>query len=417
MLGFSGFDAGFYVERYPDVARSLLPPFLHYQLWGRREGRRPHPLHDVLRFLEPGARGMLPPWFDAAWHARLYPGSAGSDESALRSCLERSPAECLDLLQAPDGSARLAFRGAGKLAKRIDTALPPDSVIPVFAVYGPAEAGFVRQFLIPRLATQKLPYRLALHLVNYDSNSVLEDWPGSLDSITDWSPHRPPGRVGFGEAVNFLFAAVQPAGCFFLVNPDSYPLSGCMARLLETYSESGAAVVEARQWPQEHPKEFDPSTRETPWASAAFCLISSAMFRELGGFDPAYFMYLEDVDLSWRAWLNRMAVHYEPRAVCCHSTGFHFRHAGRRYAEDYFSSRNFLALAYKFFGALGEQVARDWLRRTHCPPAFERAVVEAYELLRPSLKRLEITPGCAPPWIRINGFAQFHDLRPGVLNG
>ncbi len=60
MLGFSGFDAGFYVERYPDVARSLLPPFLHYQLWGRREGRRPHPLHDVLRFSGTGCARDAP---------------------------------------------------------------------------------------------------------------------------------------------------------------------------------------------------------------------------------------------------------------------------------------------------------------------------------------------------------------------
>ncbi len=156
------------------------------------------------------------------------------------------------------------FRGAGRARQTIDTALPPDSVIPVFAVYGPAEAGFVRQFLIPRLATQKLPYRLALHLVNYDSNSGLEDWPGSLDSITDWSPHRPPGRVGFGEAVNFLFAAVQPAGCFFLVNPDSYPLSGCMARLLETYSESAPPLSRRASGHRSIPKSSIPRLARLP---------------------------------------------------------------------------------------------------------------------------------------------------------
>jgi hypothetical protein len=416
MFAFPRFCRAFYERQNPDVARSRVPPLWHYLIWGRKEGRRPHPGGDLFRSLGyPG--GSLPPWFDEAWHNRLNPGSEARGRKALRQCLKSSPGDCLALFQGYDGSTRLELRGIETPAQWRNCGLSADAAVPVFIVCGPAETELARQFLIPALAEQQAPVRLTLHLVNYDSNTPLAGWDNALLPVTDWSSRRASGRIGFGEAVNFLFESVQPAECFLLVNPDSFPMPGCLERLVESYRAGGAAIVEARQWPQEHPKEFDPATGETPWASAAFCLISSEAFRRLGGFDPAYFLYLEDVDLSWRAWLNRMPVHYEPRAVCYHSTGLHLRHAGRHYAEDFLASRNFLALAYKFFGAAGEQVARDWLRRTPYPPALQRAVIAAYEELRPSLKRLKIVPGSAPVKICITGFAQFHDPRPGVLNG
>lgn len=45
------FDAAFYLDHYPDVARSGLDPLGHFLLYGAREGRSPHPLFDAAFYL------------------------------------------------------------------------------------------------------------------------------------------------------------------------------------------------------------------------------------------------------------------------------------------------------------------------------------------------------------------------------
>lgn len=51
-------------------------------------------------------------------------------------------------------------------------------------------------------------------------------------------------------------------------------------------------------------------------------LLRRATFLELGGFDPTYFAYYEDVDLGWRLWLAGHSVCHVPAAVV------HHRHHG-----------------------------------------------------------------------------------------
>jgi GT2 family glycosyltransferase len=53
----------------------------------------------------------------------------------------------------------------------------------------------------------------------------------------------------------------------------------------------------------------------------AAMLVRREVFTQLGGFDAAYFAYLEDVDLCWRAWLAGHTVHYVPDAVAVHAYG------------------------------------------------------------------------------------------------
>jgi len=43
--------------------------------------------------------------------------------------------------------------------------------------------------------------------------------------------------------------------------------------------------------------------RELPFACGGSMLVERAVFLELGGFDPSYFAFFEDVDLGWRLWL------------------------------------------------------------------------------------------------------------------
>ena len=65
------------------------------------------------------------------------------------------------------------------------------------------------------------------------------------------------------------------------------------------------------------------STQERPilFACAASMLIRRDAFFEVGGFDPDYFAYFEDVDLGWRLWLYGFQVLYCPTAVIFHKGG------------------------------------------------------------------------------------------------
>ncbi len=57
------------------------------------------------------------------------------------------------------------------------------------------------------------------------------------------------------------------------------------------------------------------------WVSGACFLVRRQVWDALGGFDPAYFMYMEDVDLCWRAGRAGWAVGYDPRARVTHVQG------------------------------------------------------------------------------------------------
>lgn len=54
-------------------------------------------------------------------------------------------------------------------------------------------------------------------------------------------------------------------------------------------------------------------------ASAGAALYRRAMLEQVGGFDARYFMYLEDVDLAWRARLAGWRALYAPGAVVQHA--------------------------------------------------------------------------------------------------
>ena len=54
------------------------------------------------------------------------------------------------------------------------------------------------------------------------------------------------------------------------------------------------------------------------FACGGAMLIRRDTFIEVGGFDPPYFAYFEDVDLGWRLWLLGHKVVYAPQAVVYH---------------------------------------------------------------------------------------------------
>lgn len=158
-------------------------------------------------------------------------------------------------------------------------------------------------------------------------------------------------NTGFGEGNNRLG---RSSDCDFLlvVNPDLIFTAPFFGVHLSPFLESGreVGVVEARQTPVEHPKEYDLETGETDWASGACMMVRTSDFIELGGFDThSFFMYCEDVDLSWRMRMLGKVIVYQPVAPVFHpkrlTRSAHLPQSG---AEKRYSAEANLVLAFKW---------------------------------------------------------------------
>jgi GT2 family glycosyltransferase len=166
---------------------------------------------------------------------------------------------------------------------------------------------------------------------------------------------------GFARGVNLL--ALQGRGEFlFLLNPDSELQEGCVEKLLErAQSDPSTGICEARQWPREHPKTYDATTGETTWCSGAAALIRRTAFEQACGFDERlFFMYCEDVDLSWKLWQTGWKCVYVPDAVSRHYTQ-DLSPKKRRFRENYFTFRNSLFLFYRFGSWNGRSLCWQFL--------------------------------------------------------
>lgn len=153
---------------------------------------------------------------------------------------------------------------------------------------------------------------------------------------------------GFARGINLL-ARQGTSEFMFVLNPDTELDEGCLERLLDrSESDPAAGLCEARQQPLEHPKAYDASTGETTWCTGAAVLVRRRAFQEVGGFDERiFFMYCEDVDLSWKFWLSGWKCLYVPPAIVRHYTQ-DVLPGKKRTIENYFSFRNSLFLFYRF---------------------------------------------------------------------
>jgi GT2 family glycosyltransferase len=100
---------------------------------------------------------------------------------------------------------------------------------------------------------------------------------------------------------------------------------------------------EMRDIPADHP--FAP----IPLASGCFMLLRTELFERLGGFDPRFFMYFEDYDLSLRIG-REASVAYVPGARIVHHGGEASRKGPRHVAW-------FVRSAWRFFATHGWKLA------------------------------------------------------------
>lgn len=130
---------------------------------------------------------------------------------------------------------------------------------------------------------------------------------------------------GFGENHNFAFESTK-CDFFMIVNPDIRLIEFNRVALLAPFDDSGVGATaplvlspaghiedSARRFPslarltkrsvfrkREPDYEWSGSPIDVDWVAGMFVVYRSAAFKTIGGFDPSYFMYMEDADICLR---------------------------------------------------------------------------------------------------------------------
>jgi GT2 family glycosyltransferase len=213
---------------------------------------------------------------------------------------------------------------------------------------------------------------------------------------------------GFAGGMNLL-ARMGTAEFIFILNPDTELESSALQTLVKrAQTDSKIAICEARQSPREHPKWSDPVTGETTWCSGAAALIRRNAFEDIGGFDERlFFMYCEDVDLSWKLWAKGWKCVYVREAVVTHHTQ-DLMPGKRRTLENYFTFRNSLFLLYRFGTYKDWRVLSRFLRQRFLSSRysvrskflFVIALIDHIRYIPYLLQTRDIWSGGKHPWVR-----------------
>lgn len=145
-------------------------------------------------------------------------------------------------------------------------------------------------------------------------------------------------NTGFGEAVNSGVALARELGCdrFVVLNPDA-ELDPDSARLLLATADTAGTLAAPRIERPDGSVWFagalldlrDGRTRsrsrspqdEVPWLTGACLAFTQATWQQVGGFADDYFLYWEDVDLSYRLSQAGGKLVVVAEAHCVHAEG------------------------------------------------------------------------------------------------
>jgi GT2 family glycosyltransferase len=172
------------------------------------------------------------------------------------------------------------------------------------------------------------------------------------------------GNLGSARGHNRL-ANRAKADIILVQNPDVVVSPRLIEILLDCFRRPGVGVAEAKQVPIEHPKDYDPVTGETSWATTACTMIPMPLFRQLGGFDAgSFFLYCDDVDFSWLVRRRGFKVVFQPAAIA-----FHDKRLSRTAewqpssAEQYYTAEAVLFMAHKWSRPdLVKELLKDYTR-------------------------------------------------------
>lgn len=207
---------------------------------------------------------------------------------------------------------------------------------------------------------------------------------------------RPGSNTGFAGGCN-AGAAVAGGEVLALVNPDVVVEAFTLARLATAALKPRSGIVTGSirlghnrdlmnsagnpvhylglAWAGGHdePAARHDAGKLVASASGACCALRLSVWNELGGFEPAYFAYHEDVELSLRCWQRGLDVVYVPDAVALHHYEFARNQVKYELLErnrwltvlTVYSSRTLLLLSPALLGVelllLGAATAQGWL--------------------------------------------------------
>lgn len=85
-------------------------------------------------------------------------------------------------------------------------------------------------------------------------------------------------------------------------------------------------------------------------AKGAATMIRSSVFRELGMYDDSYFMYLEETDFCFRAWLAEYRVVFAPKSIVWHAFNTPLKETQKHYSNyivRFYGCRNYITTLLK----------------------------------------------------------------------
>lgn len=193
-----------------------------------------------------------------------------------------------------------------------------------------------------------------IYLIDNGDSAVLSDIAKPYSDVT---VVKSPGNIGFGRGHNQVLSELD-SRYHAIVNPDilltedvfaelirymeAHPLTGMTVprilddegNLLSVYrKDPTAGDMIIRRLPgmkkrkAEHTLQNEDYTKpfEVPFAQGSFLVVRTELYREIGGFDERYFLYMEDADLC-RTIRTRARIEYVPSASVIH----HWKQASKK---------------------------------------------------------------------------------------
>jgi N-acetylglucosaminyl-diphospho-decaprenol L-rhamnosyltransferase len=129
-------------------------------------------------------------------------------------------------------------------------------------------------------------------------------------------------NLGFGRACNQGARAARGELLVFL-NPDVFVTPDWLAILVRRVAEYPAAAIicPTTLYPDQPVPMATAAVEESAAVPGCAMLMPRAIWQELGGFDEQIFLYWEDTELCWRAWLLGRRVLADLEALVYHERG------------------------------------------------------------------------------------------------